>query len=217
MSIKLIVFLSIVLSLSGSTTNAQRLDKFASNGKVYKPVITYFGYINSETIPDETINGKTFYYLYFKIADTVPEIGVRIISPVPVVVMPDEGDLVAENYYDNEHDKNNYFDTWVAIERAMDVKPEHFSKPDSTIKWLQLGFNDDSQELFPQPNGKYYNSLLRIKTKPDDATKIFPPGLYRIRFSDNKNMQMKGGFVVQLGTTTKTFKLRLVKNPLELN
>ena len=217
MSNQLFICFIINLALSASTANAQRVDKFASNGKVYKPLITYFGYINPESMPDEILNGKNFYYLYFKIADTVPEIGVRIISPVPTVLMPDKGDLVAENYFDNEKDKTHYFDTWIAIERAIDLNQKDFSKSDTTIKWIQLGFNDDSSELFPQPNGKYNNSLLRLKTKPDDATKIAPPGLYRLRFTDNKNRQMFGSFVIQLGTTASTFKLLLVKNPEDLN
>ncbi len=216
------VFIIILSCFFTSEIYSQRLDKFSYENPeagykiTYAKVVTYFGYIEPGSKPDEIINGKNLYYLYFRISDTIPEIGVRMISPVPYVVMPDRGDLVSDNYFDNEKDKTNYFDPWIAIERALNFNTETFSKNDSAYKWVQLGFNDDSSELFPQPNGKFYNALLRIKNKTSLPSLFLIPGLYRIAFTNDKKNEVRGGFVVQLGSTNFIPALTLVKNSIEL-
>ena len=216
------VYIFILSCFFTSDIYSQRLDKFSyeSAGTDYKityaKVVTYFGYIEPGSKPVEIINGKNFYYLYFRISDTIPEMGVRIISPVPYVVMPDRGDLVSDNYFDNEKDKTNYFDPWIAIERAAGFTQNNFLKNDTSVKWLLIDFNDDSSELSAQPSGKSYNALLRIKPKQKDLSHQLIPGLYRIAFTDDKKGIVKGSFVIQLGTALKLHGLRLESNPEKL-
>lgn len=211
----LLISVFTISNLLITECSAQRLDRFASKARVsYGKTITYFGYLSPGNQPDEISNGKNFYYLYFQLPDSVAELGIRMISPVPAVVMPDKGDLVTENYYSNEKDKTNYFDPWIAIEKAEN--PKHFLQNDTAAKWITIGFNDDSSELFWQPNGKRNNALLRIINKQQPTDKKIAPGFYRICFTDNKQPEVKGSFVVQLGTAHKLPGLKLLKNPGEL-
>ena len=216
----LIIAISCLIHLSVS---AQRLDKFGSvshqidGHKIpYNKIISYFGYITTDSISVELRNEKKFYYFYFNLIDATDEIGIRLISPVPDVVMPDRGDLVSENYFDNEKDKKNYFDPWIKVERAVDFKSEDSLKKDSCFSWILFGSNDDSSELFAQPDGKSNNSLLRIINRTDSVEKKLLPGLYRIAFTNNKNQTIKGGFVIQVGTNGNIFKGKVFANKEEL-
>ncbi len=210
----LLVLLSVLVVAS---SKAQRLDRFAQANRIsYNKIVSYFGYADSLAQPDEIRNDTGYYFMYFWISDSVSEIGARIISPVPEVVMPDRGDLVSENYYANEKEKTNYFDAWISLERAKEISVLGEITGAKTATWIQLGYNDDSSELFPQPSGNYYNSLLRIKSKTDSSGVFLSAGLYKIRFTSYKKGKVRGSYLIQVGTTALLPSLRLVKNPKEL-
>lgn len=219
-----IFFLTLLaVCLLLQTVSAQRLDKFGSishqiagNKIPYPQIKTYFGYVETDSISSYIHNEKKFYFLYFGITDTIQEMGIRLISPVPDVLMPDKGDLVTENYFDNEKDKKNYFDPYLKIEKALDYKTTDFLKPDTAFRWMLLGSNDDAAELFAQPDGKSNNSLLRIVSHTDTTGKMLLPGLYRIAFTDFKNQSLQGSYVIQLGTTGKIFEGKLTTSKEEL-
>jgi hypothetical protein len=199
-----LLFIFICLKSDG-----QRLDRFGSANRIsYNKISSYFGYADSLNKPDETRKDTGYYFMYFWLNDSVAETGVRLISPVPDVVMPDRGDLVSDNYYENEKDKTNYFDTWISLERTPEIVAKENIPGFKTAAWVQLGFNDDSSELFPQPSGNLYNSLLRIKK--------LPAGLYRVRFTSYKKGKVRGSYLLQVGITTALPFLKLVKNPEEL-
>lgn len=198
------IFLLIVMR--SSLVSAQRLDRFgaetgseARDGFIhrngYTGIVSYYGYIKPHTAPDDMRDGKSLYYLYFYLNDSLPEIGIRIIAPVPVVIMPGKGDLVSDNYYQYEKDKSNTFNTWIALERAYSIKTfaDVATKFEKT-GWLQLSYNDDADEMFNKTN-----SLIRIINSPK---KNIVPGLYRIVISASEKEEVKGGFLVQLGSTS---------------
>ena len=145
--------------------------------------------------------------MYFWLNDSVTELAARLISPVPWVVMPDKGDLVSDNYYENEKDKATYFDPWISLDRAKEISNVDDISKIKKRSWIPLAYNDDSSELFRQPSGKAYNSLLRIKSAS--------AGLYRISFTSYKKGKVRGGYLIQIGTTSK-MPLKLVRNPEEL-
>jgi len=215
MSPKVILSFSfIIFTILGGS--AQRLDRFGdANRFSYNKIVTYFGYADSLMKPDEVHNDTGYYHMYFWLSDSVSEIAVRMISPVPVVVMPDRGDIVSENYYEHEKDKTDYFDTWFSLDRAEEIKEQGNIAVTKNTRWLQLGYNDDSSELFPQPSGNRYNSLMRIKSKHDIPGKTITAGLYRIRFTSYKKGKVKGSYLIQVGTT-ELLPLKLVKHPEEL-
>ena len=88
------IALGIVACMSQSASFAQKLEKFGADmgkksvmGKEvripYTDVISYYGYIKPGLKPDAEKGGKKFYYIYVWIPAAAPEIGIRMISPVP--------------------------------------------------------------------------------------------------------------------------------------
>jgi hypothetical protein len=84
----------------------------------YTDISSYYGYIKPGAAPDEVKGGKKMYYVYVWIPLAAPEIGVRMISPVPDSMKPSDKDYVTDDYKANEADTKNFFDTWVSLERA---------------------------------------------------------------------------------------------------
>ena len=129
---KKIVLAMALLFAVGTLSQAQKLDKFGADlGKKsimgkdlrlpYSDVITYYGFVKSGTAPDETRDGKKFYYLYLWIPVAAPELGIRMVSPVPEGMKPADTDFTGAAYKDNQADTKSYFDTWVTLERALTV------------------------------------------------------------------------------------------------
>ncbi len=204
-----------------STVNAQRLDRFGAdtgsetrNGIPhrigYTDIKNYFGYIEPGAPADGIQEGKNIFFLYTYINDTLPEIGVRIITPLHETVSPNKGDFVSENYYENEKERTNSFNSWIALEYADNIKSQaDISTNPKGILWDQLGFNDDSNELYNKTN-----SVLRIKST---TKKTLKPGLYRIVFSSAKEKEVvKGGFLIQLGSTISLPGVKLTSNIEEI-
>lgn len=211
---KIIFCLSISLFLL-KWTNAQDLPSFdADLGKKeafgvevripYTDVISYYGYIKPGSTPDEERDGKKFYYLYLWIPVASPEIGIRMVSPVPKKMKPEKNDFVMEEYTANTDDKKSYFDTWITFERADNV----FTEADivtngQTAGWIKYAYNDDSDELPKQPSGNKYNSLTRITSVPSDPLKALVVGLYRIGFTTYKTGEVQGSFIAQIGSVVE--------------
>jgi hypothetical protein len=219
---------AIAFALLGGSANAQKLDKFgAEMGKKsvmgkdvrlpYTEVISYYGYIKPGAAPDEERDGKKYYYLYVWVPAVAPEIGVRMVSPVPDKMEPAPADFIAPDYKDNMTDKTNYFDTWVSFERALDVtSAAEAATKGKTSKWISYGNNDDSGELPAQPSGSKYNSLLRIVSDASDPMKSLVTGLYRIGFTTYKTGEVQGSFVAQVGAPVKLPGVRLAKTLEEI-
>ncbi|HZV68027.1 MAG TPA: Lipl32 family lipoprotein [Saprospiraceae bacterium] len=198
----------------GMIVNAQKLDKFGADlGKKslmgkdvrvpYTDVVNYYGYVKPGATPDETRDGKKYYYLYMWIPLAAPEIGIRMVSPVPSTMKPVETDFMGPDYKANAADATSYFDTWIALERADGVtSPETIAKG-KTSKWSSYGTNDDTSELPAQPSGSKYNSLMRITSETSNPVKALVAGLYRIGFTTYKTGEVQGSFVAQVGAPVK--------------
>src|SRR3569832_2274267 len=98
--------------------HAQKLDKFGADmgkksvmGKEiripYTDVTSYYGYIQPGSKPDEERDGKNYYYLYVWIPAAAPELGVRMVSPVPAKLAPEKTDYVAPEFTANASDTKN--------------------------------------------------------------------------------------------------------------
>ncbi|HEY0092062.1 MAG TPA: Lipl32 family lipoprotein [Flavobacterium sp.] len=221
--------LSGLLSLAITmTVSAQKLDKFgAEMGKKsmmgkeirvpYTDVSNYFGYIKPGSKPDEVKGGKKMYYVYVWIPVAAPEIGIRMISPVPENLKPNEKDHVSPDYVANITDTKSYFDTWVTFERAMDVlKLEDVAAKAKNAKWTSIESNDDSSELPAQPSGSKYNSLMRITSEVSNPTKALVMGLYRIGFTTYKTGEVQGSFIAQIGAPVKLPGVAISADPANL-
>ncbi len=210
---KILLALSLLIA-AGTLVHAQKLDKFGADlGKKsimgkdlrlpYSDVLTYYGYIKPGATPDETRDGKKFYYLYLWIPAAAPELGIRMVSPVPEGMKPAESDFVSASYKENESDTKSYFDTWVTLERSLTVLSADKISTGASSKWISYGTNDDSGELPAQPSGSKYNSVLRITSSLSDPLNSLVVGLYRIGFTSYKAGEVQGGFVAQVGAPIK--------------
>lgn len=208
------IVLIAALAISGNSI-AQKLDKFGADmgkksamGKVirvpYTDMISYYGYIKPGAAPDEERDGKKYYYLYLWIPAVAPEIGVRMASPVPDKLTPEDGDFVSDAYKENESDKESYFDTWISLEKAAGVtSASDITTKGAEAKWNKFDSNDDSSEMPAQPSGSKYNSLMRITSETSDPLKSLTAGLYRIGFTTFKKGEVQGSFVAQVGSPVK--------------
>jgi len=198
-----------------SVANAQKLDKFGADlakksvmGKEiripYTDLISYYGYIKPGSAADEFVGGKKMYYIYVWIPVAAPEIGIRMISPVPENSKVSDKDYVAPAYTENASDTKSFFDTWVTFERAEGIfKLDDVASKAKTAKWTTIETNDDSSDMPAQPSGSKYNSLMRITSDTSNPTKSIVMGLYRIGFTTYKRGEVQGSFLAQLGAPIK--------------
>ncbi len=218
----------IVCLALGMTATAQKLDKFGADmakksvmGKEirvpYTDLSSYFGYIKPGSTPDEVKGGKKMYYVYVWIPVAAPEIGVRMISPVPEGMKPTDKDYVSKDYTANAGDTKSFFDTWITLERADGImKIEDVAAKAKTVKWMTIDKNDDSSEMPAQPSGSKYNSLMRITSNPSDPMKSLVMGLYRIGFTTYKTGEVQGSFLAQIGAPVKLPGVAIAANPADL-
>lgn len=211
---KLIFFFAFSLFLA-TGINAQKLPTFdADLGKTtvfgqdiripYTSVLSYYGYIKPGSTPDEERGGKKYYYLYLWIPAAAPEIGIRMISPIPKQMSPGKSDYNMEEYTANFNERTKYFDTWISFERADGVTNDtDFVSQAKNASWTMYAQNDDSGEMPAQPSGKEYNSLMRISSETSNPTKALVMGLYRIGFTTYKTGEVQGSFLAQIGTPVK--------------
>jgi hypothetical protein len=217
----------ICLSFAINAT-AQKLDKFGADlgkkslmGKEvrvpYTDLSSYFGFVKPGTAPDEVVNGKKMYYVYVWIPVAAPEIGIRMISPVPEGTKTTEKDIVSADYTANATDTKSYFDTWISFERAESVlKLEDVATKVKTTKWISIEQNDDSSEMPAQPSGSKYNSLMRITSDTSNPAKSLVMGLYRIGFTTYKRGEVTGSFLAQIGAPIKLPGVQIAAKPEEI-
>ena len=195
------------------TFNSELLQKKILNKTVKLPYLqktSYYGYITPDSSPDEIKNGKSYYYIYLWVPIALPEIGIRMVSPIPKKMKPSSKDFYSETYTVNSDERKRYFDTWISFEKAENI----FSKDqiNESISWKQISYNDDSSELPKQPSGNRFNSLLRVISDLNDPLQAISVGLYRIGFTSYKNGEVTGGFVAEIGSTLKIPGVMLVDN-----
>jgi hypothetical protein len=222
------VLAGVVCLAIGLTAGAQKLDKFGADmGKKsmmgkdirvpYMDMTSYFGYIKPGSKPDEVKGGKKMYYVYVWVPVAAPEIGIRMISPVPDSVKPSDKDYQPADYTANASDTKSFFDTWVTFERAEGVlKIEDAAAKAKTAKWVTIESNDDSGEMPAQPSGSKYNSLMRITSEVSNPMKALVMGLYRIGFTTYKTGEVQGSFLAQIGAPVKLPGVAISAKPEEL-
>ena len=127
-----------------------------------------------------------------------------MVSPVPKGMKPEKSDYQMDEYKENSSDAKSYFDTWITLERAVNiVSLTDVQSKVSSANWVQLGYNDDCSELPAQPSGQKYNSLFRVTSNPGDLLKALTVGLYRIGFTTFKTGAVQGSFIAQIGAPVK--------------
>ena len=210
------IFLTTNIYSQLGTFNSELLEKKVFNKTIKLPYLnksSYYGYITPDKLPDEEREGKSYYYVYVWIPIAIPEIGVRMVSPVPSKMNPKKNDFISDTFKSNSNERSKYFDTWISFDKASNVLTKESAVNNfETHEWNQLTYNDDSSELPKQPSGKKYNSLIRKISDVDDPRNSLTIGLYRIGFTTYKRGQVEGSFIAQIGTTLKLPGVMIVED-----
>lgn len=221
---KKLIFILLLSMFFIKGINAQKLPTFdADLGKKsvfgqeiripYLDVISYFGYIKEGSVPDEERGGKKYYYLYLWIPVAAPEIGIRMVSPIPSHLSPGKEDFVMEDYTANFNERKKYFDTWISFERAdLVMNDSNFVANAKTANWRMYAQNDDTGDLPAQPSGSKYNSQMRISSETSNPSKSLVMGLYRIGFTTFKTGEVQGSFIAQIGAVVKLPGIKIAKD-----
>ncbi len=213
----------IAIICAYGNVQAQKLDSFGSSieKKVgpktvkvpYTDVVTYLGHAAAGN-EDEVKDGKKFYYIYVWIPAVAPELGVRMMSPVGNVKLKDP--IESKGYLENK-DSEDYFDTYITLERSTIVTKEGITaKGIAAAKWFTLAKNDDSSEMPKNPGKKSYNSLLRYESETSDPLKALTVGLYRVGFTTFKKGEVNGTFLAQVAAPIKLPGVGVAKDIEEL-
>ena len=201
------IILCIICTASISSGHAQKLGKFGSSVEKrlgpktlrvpYTDVISYLGYAEPGS-EDAIIENKKFTYIYVWVPVVAPELGVRMVSPHNGKKI--KNPIIASNYEDHKESKE-FFDTYITIEKSSITSLVGISKEIiNQAQWARLDWNDDTGEIYAQPDGRKYNSLLRYKTDTGDPLRALSVGLYRIGFTTFKRGEVKGTFLAQVGS-----------------
>lgn len=194
----------LFLFLSASLSFAQRLPLFGSetsqrkygdrvNRNPYDASLSYFECIDMGNTFVVKENEKEFYTLYFFMEDTLTELGIRVLSPVPELTSPNKGHLATEDFY-NSKNKNKGFNSLLRISKADGLeKRNELINYSTELSWKLMGENDDSKEM-ENPE----NSLIRIVNGKNNI--FLWPGLYRIQISTSEKKDLIGSFLLQTGT-----------------
>ncbi len=204
----MVVSLCLLIAMNAE---AQKLGNFGSSieKKVgpktikvpYTDVVSYLGHAAPGN-EDETRDGKKFYYIYVWIPAVAPELGLRMMSPVPKGFKT-KGATVSSEYTANASSKD-FFDTYITLERSNIISKDGITEAGvKGAKWVVLARNDDSSEMPKQPSGSSYNSLLRYKSEVSNPAKALTLGLYRIGFTTYKTGEVNGTFLAEVAAPIK--------------
>jgi Surface lipoprotein of Spirochaetales order len=214
LTMKKIVLTCLIAVIMASGAMAQaKLGKFGSSitkqvgpktvAVPYTFSSVYLGYAKKGT-EEAVIDGKKCYFIYVWVPLVAPELGARMISPSKTVKTP-KGAVVSQSYKDNNGATNeNYFDTWIALERSNIVSVDNITPEKvSGATWIRFANNDDTSELPAQPSGSKYNSVIRYQSVASDPLKSIAIGLYRIVFTTYKPGDVEGSFYAEVASTIK--------------
>ena len=164
----------------------------------YTSVVSYFGFVRPGAEPDGVEEGRKMWYLYVWVPIVAPELGIRMISPVPKGMAPKEGDFVSPLWEEGKDNTTAFFDTWITLERADGIlSPSDFGRA-ASANWTRYASNDDSSEMPKNPAGRPYNSLMRVESEISNPLKALVRGLYRVGFTTYKRGEVEGTFLAQV-------------------
>jgi hypothetical protein len=197
-----------ILILLNQTSWAQRLEPFGSGGNKktgmnarsipYENTLFYFECINDNNDFLVKDGKKEAYVMYFFLEDSLQEIGLRVLSPIPELVSPNRGHIVTANYLDSCDYKEKGFDPVLKISRSKkQFSRTELSQLETKPEFILLGENDNNDEMNVKEN-----ALIRLQSNADSLN--LSPGLYSISISSATKNPMRGNFLLQIGTVPAT-------------
>ena len=165
----------------------------------YASQANYFGYVVPGSEPDEVEGHRQLHYLYLRVPATVPELALRLVSPVRGWLQPrPDTDQVAPGFADHAASLVG-FDADLALQRCAQPAP---SEPDC-LSWHTVAHNDDSDELPTNDRGAHLHAQLRAQPPAGP----WPAGIYRLVLSAGKGGDVQGTYLVQVGAPVVGLKM----------
>jgi len=194
-----------IFCISHTSVLAQRLAPFGSethlekigdriNRIPYESTLSYFECINVGNEFVQMNKSKATYVIYFFVDDSLTELGIQVLSPVPELTSPNKGHIATEDFFNNCKNKNEGFNSFIRISKSeshyeqqmlVDLKTEPI--------WNLLGENDDSNEM-----NNPENSLIRILNAKNNL--FLSPGIYKVEISVSGKGALEGSFLLQAGS-----------------
>lgn len=187
----------LLFSIFVSTVYAQRTEPFCASkpkdkliGTPYDYTQSYFEFIDNHNAFVKQVNDSDRYVIYFFLDDSLSELGVRVLSPIPPLTTPNKGNIATDDYSLHANELNKGFDAVIALFRATGTHSRNdLNLADENYSWFQIAFNDNNYE-----NRDYKNPLLRLEN-----TSI-PAGLYMLTIGSREFKKLRGSFLLQIGS-----------------
>lgn len=168
----------------------------------YSHVIRYFGFISHETDSVKTKHTHTF---YFKLDTPITELGIRVFSPIPVDVFPNQGDIVSDAYLSVEKQDTLFFHPNMDLSLySGSGNPENYTLNTDSLNWTVLA----SDDLTGKPHSKRDQSLIRLYDPKNPYTKNVKAGIYRINLIA---IDPGGIFLMEIGSLSDFPVLKLIQ------
>ncbi|MBK5286214.1 MAG: hypothetical protein JJE25_12515 [Bacteroidia bacterium] len=207
--------LFLLLFFLSTSLSAQRMEKFGNNGIAYSVIKTLYGIIPTKNIESHVVKDTVNYYVYLWIPDSVSEISVRLISPVPRFVSPNKGESITEDYLDPPATSyKKYFVPEFRLEKSINATAAEdvFSK---SLLWKIIEKSRNSSDNFAQQSEIINGALLRVFNNAKKNIRL-TAGLYRIQFSAQKEKNPEGTFLLQVGIPQMIPAMKLFRSAQEL-
>lgn len=181
----------LILFNVGQNVIAQRTNPFLSitgtrgypaiqQAVPYEKARSCFDYIDSSNVTIYKLEDQYAFSLYFYIENLLQELGLRFISPLPVLFSPNKGDQVTYLFENADAPKSKGFNASIALNR-IEIN-------NTDTNFIQL--IDETPLKFKERN----NPTFRI------TDKNFKPGWYQLQIISKEKEFPFGYFALQIGS-----------------
>ena len=200
----------LLFAVAVSSASAQRTEPFSASaakgrltGTPYEYSQSYFEFIDSKNEFVKSINDSDQYILYFFIDDSLTELGIRVLSPIPGLTTPNKGNIATASYEAHSNELTKGFDANITLYKADGAANRSLLiLDDRNYTWKLIAENDKNSELRDNKN-----PLIRLENTSIDA------GLYMLSINSHSLKKLKGSFLLQIGTNHGVRINNLQKSP----
>lgn len=188
-----ILILLLGVSIHVNSVQAQRLPPLLSQSDnsskpaPFQETVRYFDVVHQKHKQLYMKEDTTFYTLYFVLDDTLQELAVRLLSPLPELTSPNKGNIVREGYYAFDKKNSQGFNGRICLDLSS-------TTTDST-QWTSI-------PLLSDKNNRMGNSTWRLHDRK------LSPGTYRLRIFTTLPEKMRGAFMLETGSIPASVRLR---------
>jgi hypothetical protein len=150
----------------------------------YEKVQTRFEYIDSTCAFLQLKKTGWSYTAYFEITDSLQELGLRIISPLPDLLSPHKGDVTTSSFDEKPfNDKTGFHAEWYLFKATNNSGELNFA---------------ELKDMTPEKLKDRTHPEFRIVDNGDSLR--LPPGIYKLILLSRDRNKPAGSFAIQFGS-----------------